>query len=271
MKNRTLSLPIFSFVMFVAPLYCQELLSSPVSPVFPTSMTQCNQLQADYGKYQSKLTSEHSACLNAHKAAKSGPARNEPAGVCSVPACQSLHNRMYTASSTGGVAVSECRQKVQKLLDDQARKKEELDRALEHAKEDQRQAEDNARRKTSGDQQESLRASQEAIARKQAEADDAWRVKQAKLLADQKRARDEAAAKFRKEQADRDRRLGLDHYADKHAAWQAREAQRRKEIAQLEDAATKIEDENQRHAALDRAIKQIQEIKEQRKQDPEPK
>lgn len=152
----------FIAILFVTNVFSQEQVYSPAAPISPTTMAECSKLQGDYGRYQQKITEQHQACLDAHRKQSSPPAKSEPAGVCSVPACQSLHSRMYSAGSAGAAAVSECRQKVQKGLDDQAKKKKEQEAAQKHAKEDQAQDEDNRRRKAYSDEQERLRASQEA-------------------------------------------------------------------------------------------------------------
>jgi DNA repair exonuclease SbcCD ATPase subunit len=246
----------------------QQQAYSPPAPLFPTSMAQCDKFQADRAKFEKEISSQHEACLSSHRTNTSQKIQ-EPGGTCSVPACQSLHSRLASARSTGSMEVSACRQKVQKLLDDAARKKQEQESAARHAEEDRKEAEDNRKRKEYGDQEERMQAARDAAARKQADIDEAARKKHQELMEAQKKQKDAAAANARSADEARDRKYGLE--SEKHIAWKARDEKRRAQIEQLEDAAANIDNEQQRHAALQDAMKQIQVIKEQGKQDPEPR
>jgi hypothetical protein len=244
--------------IFASLVSGQQTVYSPASPVFPTSMAQCDKFKSDYDKYAKQISEQHQDCLNTHSSGSAKAAKKpEPKETCSVPACQALHNRMNSAFSTGSVEVAACRQKVQKILDDQAAKKQQQDAAARAARETQAEAADNKSRKQYGDEQERTQAARDAAARKQAEDDEASRQRHDALMKSQKDQRDKAAA---------DARL-----AEKHAEWKARNDQRKAQIEQLENSAANIPDEAQRHAALQSALKQIQQIKAQAKQDPEPK
>ena len=258
--------------IFTSLVSAQQTVHSPASPAYPTSMAQCDKFKSDYDKFNKQLSDQHQNCLSTHSSGNSkSPKTPEPKETCSVPACQSLHTRMNSALSTASVEVAACRQKVQKILDDQVARKREQDSAAQAVKEDQAQAADNKSRKEYGDEQQRTQAARDAAARKQAADDEAWRKKHDALMKSQEDQRNKAAADARREQQERDRRLGLDGFAEKHAAWKARNDQRKAQIEQLEDSASNITDEQQRHAALQSALKQIQQIKEQGKQDPEPK
>lgn len=281
MRFPTRVFPSVVVLLTLAPC-AQGQVYSPPEPMFPTSMATCEKFQADYAKYTKQLTDEHESCLKSHTSAKgtaSGPAAGkagkaaapEPVETCSVRACQALHTRMYSARSTSAAQVNSCRQKVQSALEERARKKQAEEAAARHRLEDKKEAADNESRKKYSDEQERTQPARDAAARKQADADAASRAKHDELMAKQKKDRDKAAADAKQDQQARDRRLGIVGFSEKHAAWKAREDQRKAQMEQLEDAASNIEDEQQRHAALDNAIKQIQQIKAQSKQDPEPK
>jgi hypothetical protein len=274
--------PFFAVPILVSFVCGQGQVSSPPQPLFPTSMATCNKFQADYDRYTNRLTDEHERCLMSHASAKGAAsgataakagkaAAPEPVETCSVRACQSLHTRMYSAKSTGAAHVSSCRQTVQHALDEQARKKQAEEAAKQRDLDDKKQAGDDEARRRYSDLQESTQAARDKLARQQAEADAAWRQRHDELMKQQKNQRDKAAADAMQEQQARDRRLDVDGFSEKHAAWKVRDDQRKAQIEQLEDAASNLDDEQQRHAALESAVKQIQQIKAQSKQDPEPK
>jgi len=252
---------------------------SPSAPLNPTTMAQCERFQANYDKFVERLATQHQNCLDSH--AKSSPARKgvkggkgaapEPAETCSVPACQSLHTRWQSATSTGASEANSCRQRVQSAKDDQAREKEAEELAKRNREAEEKERKDNLARKKYSDDLERTQAARDTAARKKAAEDEAAAKKHDELMEKQKKQRDDAAAQERKERDARDRRLNLDGYAEKHAAWKARDDQRKARMEQLEDAAANIPDEQQRHAALEAAVKEIQQIRAQRKQDPEPK
>jgi hypothetical protein len=272
----------FAILILVSFVSGQEQIYSPPQPLFPTSMVTCNKFQADYDKYTNQLTDEHERCLMSHArskgtasgatTAKAGKAAApEPVETCSVGACQSLHTRMYSARSTSAAQVNSCRQAVQHAMDDQARKKRAEEAAKQRDLDEKKEAADNEARRRHSDEQERTQAARDKAARQQAETDAAWRKRHDELMKQQKSQRDKAAADAIQEQQARDRRLGVDGFSEKHAAWKVREDQRKAQIEQLEDAASSLDDEQQRHAALESAVRQIQQIKAQRKQDPEPK
>jgi hypothetical protein len=257
------------FLVAAAPFVSAgQQIYSPPPPLYPTTMAQCDKFQSDYAKFENQISAQHESCLTSHTSNKAKKT-TEPSDTCSVPACQSLHTRLSSVRSVGSSEVSACRQKVQQLLDDAMRKKQGQDAAARRAEEERKEAEDSKRRKEYGDQQERSQAARDAAARKQAEIEEVGRKKHDELLESQKRERDAAAAKARAEEEARDRREGLE--SEKHILWKAREDKRKAQIEQLEDAAANIPDEQQRHAALEQAMKEIRVIKEQSKQDPEPR
>lgn len=70
---------------------------------------------------------------------------------------------------------------------------------------------------------------------------------------------------------DNEARRAHGDYLEQHAAWQARENNRRHQKEELENEVDASGDEAERHATLDRILQEIAKIKTQEKQDPEPK
>jgi hypothetical protein len=253
----------------------QQSYSRPPSPISPATMAQCDKLQQAYTSLHQRIEEDHANCLKSGSPANSrslgGP---EPAGRCSVPACQHLHNLLHDPLYSGSPDVGACRQAVQAKLNDDKRRQAERDAQKRHEEEDRKAADEIRKMKEYGDKQEREKPQRDAAAKKEAADNQTWHEKH-----DAQQLQKEQQTKFDHEKRtldrqQRDERLGLDDLAQRHDAWATREKSRRDRERSIVDAYEKQLDslnEQDRNAAQDRITKELDQIHEEGQQDKEPK
>jgi hypothetical protein len=260
--------------MIISLSWAQQSYSRPPSPVFPTTMAECDKLQQAYARLQQKISADHEACLQARSSPNAHSGGPEPAGKCSVPACQKLHNLLHDPLYSGTPDVAACRQKVQAKIDDDKKRQDALDAQKRHEEEDRKAADEIRKMKEYGDKEQREQGARDAAARKQAIEDEKSRQKH-----DAHELQKEQQMKIEHEQRTLDRQAsdqksGIDEVAQRHDAWAIREQSRRERERSIMTAYEKqIEtlDEQQRVALLDKVTKELDKIHDEGKQDKEPK
>jgi hypothetical protein len=274
MGLRVLMLSVFASATVPLGL-AQQSYSRPPSPIFPTTMAECDKLQQAYGRLHDRIDADHTACLNASASHKAQPGRGpEPAGKCSVPACQKLHDLLHDPLYSGTPDIGACRQKVQAKLDENKKLQEARDAQKRHEEEDRKAADDLRKMKEYGDKQQREQSARDAAARKQAVEDDKWRQQQDALRLQKEQQMKVDHEKRTLDRQDSDKKAGIDEVPQRHDAWATREQARRERERSIMAAYEKqldSLDEQQRAALLDKVTKELDKIHDEGKQDKEPK
>ncbi|MGH9471286.1 MAG: hypothetical protein ACRD2H_00535 [Terriglobales bacterium] len=110
-------------VLAAAAVRAQE--APPTPPPNPTQPSDCSRYQAEIDDFLARMSQAHQQCLDDHPGEDSHP---QSILVCSVPACQALHDWVYSAKGNGlGQQVQSCQDRVAQYQQQQQWRQQQVD------------------------------------------------------------------------------------------------------------------------------------------------